>query len=142
MNKGKGILLCFSIFLNGCQDNNIQEFEYQKIDNKICAVKPNDVINAQDFDMFEPSFYYANDNPIEEINGKIYKISLSNFKDKKQKYIFCLDKNEFKNDYLETRLRVELKKGKTFRQYEFINYSCVLGDKLNISKDKAFEKCN
>ncbi|MEN8281698.1 hypothetical protein [Acinetobacter gerneri] len=137
----KKIFLCLPFFLTGCQDNTVKDFYYEIKGNEICAIKPKIIILSDRFDLFDSSFLYANGNANEELSRQIYEDSLKNLKNKEYKYIFCLERSQFKLDYLKTRLSVDLIKGDSYKEYTFVNYSCVLSDysKLNISKDKAFK---
>lgn len=139
----KKIFLCLPFILTGCKDNRIKNFDYEIKGNEICAIKPKIILSSDNFDLFDSSFLYANGNANEELSRQIYENSLKNLKNKEYKYIFCLERSQFKLDYLKTSFSIELKRGKTFRHYTFVNYSCVLSghSKLNISKDEAFKKC-
>ncbi|MCH4242705.1 hypothetical protein [Acinetobacter gerneri] len=139
----KKIFLCLPFILTGCQDNTVKDFYYEIEGNDICAVKPKEILSSTDFMRIDPYFLYANGNEIKNLPSLIYKNSLMNLKNNNSKYIFCIDKSNFKTDYLESQLSIDLRRGKTFRHYTFVNYSCVLSDnsKLNISKDEAFKKC-
>ncbi|WP_179998379.1 hypothetical protein [Acinetobacter sp. YH12239] len=137
-------ILLASIAISGCKEKRVDYFQYEIVDNEnICSLKHEEVFESQEFSMFDTFFRDISGNPNDELSETIYKQSLKNLSNNKSKYIFCFSKNNLKSDFLETYIQVELKKGKTFRQYEFENYFCLKNNSLVNFKDRknAIESC-
>ncbi|QER38981.1 hypothetical protein F2A31_04405 [Acinetobacter suaedae] len=113
----------------GCKENKAENFKYEYSDRKLCALKSNHIKSANEFGMLDSSFKY--------------KEILENLSNKNSHYIFCFDISKVKSDSLETQIRLEIKKGKYLRQYEFINYSCLSTQhtRLNLSKSEMMKIC-
>lgn len=120
-------------------------FQYKILNNEsICSLKPQEIYDSNDFSMFDTSFKNINGDFDDELSKKIYTQSLENLANKESKYIFCFSKDTLMSNFLETQIRVELKKGKNFRQYEFINYLCLSKNNsiMNFTdRDKSIKKC-
>ncbi|ENX21832.1 hypothetical protein F892_01070 [Acinetobacter vivianii] len=129
-------------FLWGCKEKQVEDFKYEFYGSKICALKTNDMRAANEFGLLDSSFKYKENIFDEKLSVDIYGESLKNLSNKQSKYIFCFDPLKVKYNSLETQIRLEIKKGKYLRQYEFINYSCLSGrdSKLNLSKNEIV-KC-
>lgn len=129
-------------FLWGCKEKKVEDFKYEFYGSKICALKTNDMRVANEFGLLDSSFKYKENIFDEKLSVDIYGESLKNLSNKQSKYIFCFDPLKVKYNSLETQIRLEIKKGKYLRQYEFINYSCLSGrdSKLNLSKNEIV-KC-
>lgn len=127
----------------GCKEKKVEDFKYEFYDSKLCALKTSDMRTANDFGLLDSSFKYKENIFDEKLSVDIYEKSLKNLSDKQNKYIFCFDPSKVKYNALETQIRLEIKKGKYLRQYEFVNYSCIYKDdfRLNLSKNEFF-KCN
>ncbi|MDH0032132.1 MULTISPECIES: hypothetical protein [unclassified Acinetobacter] len=136
-------IIFFLPLLLGCKEKKVEDFKYEFYDSKLCALKTSDMRVANDFGLLDSSFKYKENIFDEKLSVDIYEKSLKNLSDKQTQYIFCFDPLEVKYNGLETQIRLEIKKGKYLRQYEFINYSCVYKDdfRLNLSKNQ-FVKCN
>ncbi|MDF2416817.1 hypothetical protein GWP85_04695 [Acinetobacter beijerinckii] len=136
------IILLF-IFLLGCKEKRVEDFKYEFFGSKLCALKTSDMKAANEFGQLDSSFKYKENIFDEKLSADIYEESLKNLSNKKAKYIFCLDSSKVKHSSLETQIRLEIKKGKYLRRYEFVNHSCLskVGFILNISKDETV-KCN
>jgi hypothetical protein len=141
---GMIVILCFCFIVQGCKNKHVRDIEFEKVNQKICVLKPNVILNSDGFSQFDVSFFYANGNAVEDLTNKVYSSSIKNLNDHHQKYIFCLDQRDLKNDYLETQIWIELTKGKVVKEYEFRNYSCVLSGntQLNLSKKAAITYCD
>lgn len=125
------------LFIFGCKDKRSSHFTYEAVNNeKICALKPNTINEADEISMFDSSFKSMNGSFNEKISEMIYAQSLENLANKNNKYIFCVSKSELDGKFLESQIRVEIKKGKSLRQYEFINYSCLRRNLLDANDDK------
>lgn len=134
-----------SIILIGCKEKRVADFQYEILEDKsICSLKPQEIYDSNEFSMFDTSFKNESGSFNDELSKKIYAQSLKNLSNKDSKYIFCFSKDMLMSNYLETQIRIELKKGKSFRQYEFINYFC-LTKKTSImnfnSRDKSIREC-
>ena len=130
--------------ISACKEKRVHSFKYEIINNEsICALKPKDVFESNKFSMFDTFFRDISGNPNDELSETIYKQSLKNLSNKKNKYIFCFPKKSLKSNFLETYIQVELKSGKTFREYEFRNYFCLNNNNLINFKDRedAIESC-
>ncbi|GGI60752.1 hypothetical protein GCM10011446_22470 [Acinetobacter vivianii] len=140
MKRASMILLL--TFLWGCKEKQVEDFKYEFYGSKICALKTNDMRAANEFGLLDSSFKYKENIFDEKLSVDIYGESLKNLSNKQSKYIFCFDPLKVKYNSLETQIRLEIKKGKYLRQYEFINYSCLSGrdSKLNLSKNEIV-KC-
>ena len=119
------------------------DFNYEFSSSKICALKTSEMIAANDFGLLDSSFKYKGNVFDEKLSIDIHEESLKNLYKKKTNYIFCFDPLDVKYNGLETQIRLEIKKGKYLRQYEFVNYSCLSrnNSKLNLSKNEIV-KCN
>jgi len=139
--KRASIILLLT-FLWGCKEKQVEDFKYEFYGSKICALKTNDMRAANEFGLLDSSFKYKENIFDEKLLVDIYGESLKNLSNKQSKYIFCFDPLKVKYNSLETQIRLEIKKGKYLRQYEFINYSCLSGrdSKLNLSKNEIV-KC-
>lgn len=129
-------------FLWGCKEKQVEDFKYEFYGSKICALKTSDMRAANEFGLLNSSFKYKENIFDEKLSVYIYGESLKNLSNKQSKYFFCFDPLKVKYNSLETQIRLEIKKGKYLRQYEFINYSCLFGrdSKLNLSKNEIV-KC-
>lgn len=121
-------------FLLGCKEKKVADINYEFSGNKLCALKTSDMKAASEFGRLDSSFKYKEYFFDEKLSAAIYEESLKNLSNKKTKYIFCLDSSKVKYSSLETQIRLEIKKGKYLRQYEFINHSCLSKNyfKLNL----------
>nr|WP_277603273.1 hypothetical protein [Acinetobacter sp. ANC 3882] len=130
-------------FLSACKEKKVVDFNYEFSGSKLCALKTSDMIAANDFGLLDSSFKYKENVFDEKLSIDIHQQSLKNLYNKQTNYIFCFDPLKAKYNGLETQIRLEIKKGKYLRQYEFINYSCLSGNnsKLNVSKNEIV-KCN
>lgn len=130
-------------FLLACKEKRVSEFEYTLDQGKVCAIKPNEINTANGFGRLDSSFKYKIDSFDEQLSIDIYKETIENLPNKNINYIFCFDKSRTRANFLETRIMVEIKKGEYMRQYEFLNYSCLSKDKmdLNLSNNQAIKKC-
>lgn len=135
-------LILLFISLVGCKEKKVDDFKYEFYGGKICALKTSDMKAASDFGLLDSSFKYKEDVFDEKLSVDIYDESLKNLSNNQSKYIFCFDPLKVKYKSLETQIRLEIKKGKYLRQFEFINYSCLSGrdSKLNLSKNEIV-KC-
>lgn len=135
-------LILLFVSLVGCKEKKVDDFKYEFYGRKICALKTNDMKAASDFGLLDSSFKYKEDVFDEKLSVDIYDESLKNLSNNQSKYIFCFDPLKVKYKSLETQIRLEIKKGKYLRQFEFINYSCLSGrdSKLNLSKNEIV-KC-
>ena len=135
-------LILLFISLVGCKEKKVDDFKYEFYGGKICALKTSDMKAASDFGLLDSSFKYKEDIFDEKLSVDIYDESLKNLSNNQSKYIFCFDLLKVKYKSLETQIRLEIKKGKYLRQFEFINYSCLSGrdSKLNLSKNEIV-KC-
>lgn len=135
-------LILLFISLVGCKEKKVDDFKYEFYGGKICALKTSDMKAASDFGLLDSSFKYKEDIFDEKLSVDIYDESLKNLSNNQSKYIFCFDPLKVKYKSLETQIRLEIKKGKYLRQFEFINYSCLSGrdSKLNLSKNEIV-KC-
>ncbi|ERP94994.1 hypothetical protein Q674_06015 [Acinetobacter sp. COS3] len=135
-------LILLFISLVGCKEKKVNDFKYEFYGGKICALKTSDMKAASDFGLLDSSFKYKEDVFDEKLSVDIYDESLKNLSNNQSKYIFCFDPLKVKYKSLETQIRLEIKKGKYLRQFEFINYSCLSGrdSKLNLSKNEIV-KC-
>lgn len=136
-------IIFLAIILVGCKEKRVSEFEYTLDQGKICAIKPKDIYKADGFGLFD-SFFKSKENMFyDNLSVIVYKDSLNNLNNKSNKYIFCFFEKELKYNFLETRIMLEIKKGKYMRQYEFVNYSCLSKDKidLNLSNNQAIKEC-
>ncbi|WP_287910433.1 hypothetical protein [Acinetobacter sp.] len=138
------VVLSFCLVVQGCKKKYIQDFEYERVNQNICVLKPQAIFNSDDFSMLDIVFLYANGNVNDALTSKVYQSSVQNLKDPQQKYIFCLNQLDFFKDYLETQIRIELIRDNMIQEYEFRNYSCVLlpQTQLNLSKNKAMKYCD
>lgn len=129
-------------FLWGCKEKQVEDFKYEFYGSKICALKTSDMRVANEFGLLDSSFKYKENIFDEKLSVDIYDEILKNLSNKKSKYIFCFDTLKVKYNSFETQIRLEIKKGKYLRQFEFINYSCLSGrdSKLNLSKNEIV-KC-
>ena len=129
--------------LVGCKEKKMTDFKYEFSSSKICALKTSEMIAANDFGLLDSSFKYKGNVFDEKLSTDIHEESLKNLYKKKTNYIFCFDPLDVKYNGLETQIRLEIKKGKYLRQYEFVNYSCLSrnNSKLNLSKNEIV-KCN
>jgi len=129
-------------FLWGCKEKQVEDFKYEFYGSKICALKTSGMKAANDFGLLDSSFKHKENIFDEKLSVDIYGESLKNLSNKQSKYIFCFDPLKVKYSSLETQIRLEIKKGKYLRQFEFINYSCLSGrdSKLNLSKNEIV-KC-
>ena len=129
--------------LVGCKEKKMKDFKYEFSSSKICALKTSEMIAANDFGLLDSSFKYKGNVFDEKLSIDIHEESLKNLYKKKTNYIFCFDPLDVKYNGLETQIRLEIKKGKYLRQYEFVNYSCLSrnNSKLNLSKNEIV-KCN
>ena len=138
-----GILLV-SILMVGCKEKRVRYFQYQIVNSEIiCSLKQEGIFESKDFSMFDTFFRDISGNPNDELSETIYKQSLKNLSNKKNKYVFCFSKKSLKSNFLETYIQVELKSGKTFREYQFRNYFCLNNNNLINFKDRedAIESC-
>ncbi|MDA3442024.1 hypothetical protein MJ046_16960 [Acinetobacter bereziniae] len=138
------VFLAVLLSIAGCKDKKVDSFQYEIVNNEIiCSLKPKEVFESKEFARFDTFFKDLNGNPNDELSNSIYTQSLKNLSNKKSKYIFCFSKKDMRSDFLETYIQVELQRGKTFRQYEFINYFCLKNNKLiNFSdREKSIEMC-
>lgn len=138
------VFLIALLSIVSCKDKKVDSFQYEIINNEIiCSLKPKEVFESKEFARFDTFFKDLNGNPNDELSNSIYTQSLKNLSNRKSKYIFCFSKKEMRSDFLETYIQVELQRGKTFRQYEFINYFCLKNNKLiNFSdREKSIEMC-
>lgn len=135
-------LILLFISLVGCKEKKVDDFKYEFYGGKICALKTSDMKAASDFGLLDSSFKYKEDIFDEKLSVDIYDESLKNLSNNQSKYIFCFDPLKVKYKSLATQIRLEIKKGKYLRQFEFINYSCLSGrdSKLNLSKNEIV-KC-
>lgn len=135
-------LILLFISLVGCKEKKLDDLKYEFYGGKICALKTSDMKAASDFGLLDSSFKYKEDVFDEKLSVDIYDESLKNLSNNQSKYIFCFDPLKVKYKSLETQIRLEIKKGKYLRQFEFINYSCLSGrdSKLNLSKNEIV-KC-
>ena len=129
-------------FLWGCKEKQVEDFKYEFYGSKICALKTSDMRAANEFGLLDSSFKYKENIFDEKLSVDIYDEILKNLSNKKSKYIFCFDPLKVKYNSFETQIRLEIKKSKYLRQFEFINYSCLSGrdSKLNLSKNEIV-KC-
>lgn len=129
-------------FLWGCKEKQVEDFKYEFYGSKICALKTSDMKAANEFGLLDSSFKYKENIFDEKLSVDIYGESLKNLSNKQSKYIFCFDPLKVKYNSFETQIRLEIKKGKYLRQFEFIDYSCLSGrdSKLNLSKNEIV-KC-
>lgn len=127
-------LILLFISLVGCKEKKVDDFKYEFYGGKICALKTSDMKAASDFGLLDSSFKYKEDIFDEKLSVDIYDESLKNLSNNQSKYIFCFDPLKVKYKSLETQIRLEIKKGKYLRQYEFINHSCLSKNyfKLNL----------
>ncbi len=137
------IILTF-VFLLSCKEKRIEDFKYEFSGHQLCALKTSDMKAASDFGLLDSSFKYKEDFFDEKLSVDIYDESLKNLSNNQSKYIFCFDPLKVKYKSLETQIRLEIKKGKYLRQYEFRNYSCLSGrdSKLNLSKNEMIKICS
>lgn len=135
-------MLLLMAFLGGCKEKQTENFNYEFSGHQLCALKTSDMKAASDFGLLDSSFKYKEDVFDEKLSVDIYDESLKNLSNNQSKYIFCFDPLKVKYKSLETQIRLEIKKGKYLRQFEFINYSCLSGrdSKLNLSKNEIV-KC-
>nr|WP_051065105.1 hypothetical protein [Acinetobacter beijerinckii] len=142
MLKQISIILLF-VFLLGCKEKQVEDFKYEFYGSKLCALKTSDMIAAHEFGLLDISFKHKESIFDEKLSIDIYEESLKNLSNKQSKSIFCFEPLKVKYSSLETQIRLEIKKGKYLRQYEFVNHSCLSkgGFILNISKDEVV-KCN
>lgn len=140
--KQISIILLF-VFLLGCKEKQVEDFKYEFYGSKLCALKTSDMIAAHEFGLLDISFKHKESIFDEKLSIDIYEESLKNLSNKQSKSIFCFEPLKVKYNSLETQIRLEIKKGKYLRQYEFVNHSCLSkgGFILNISKDEVV-KCN
>lgn len=138
--KQISIILLF-VFLLGCNENQVEDFKYEFYGSKLCALKTSDMIAAHEFGLLDISFKHKESIFDEKLSIDIYEESLKNLSNKQSKSIFCFEPLKVKYSSLETQIRLEIKKGKYLRQYEFINYSYLSGrdSKLNLSKNEIIE---
>lgn len=137
-------ILFASISIIACKEKRVHYFQYEIVNNQsICSLKHQELFESKEFSMFDTFFRDIGENPNDELSQSIYKQSLKNLSNKKTKYIFCFSKNSFKSDFLETHIQIELKRGKTLRQYEFKNFFCLKNNNLINFKDKdvAIKSC-
>lgn len=129
-------------FLWGCKEKKVEDFKYEFYGSRICALKTSDIRAANEFGLLDSSFKYKENIFDEKLSVDIYDESLKNLSNKQSKYIFCFDPLKVEYNSLETQIRLEIKKGKYLRKFEFINYSCLSGrdSKLNLSKNEIV-KC-
>lgn len=129
-------------FLWGCKEKQVEDFKYEFYGSRICALKTSDIRAANEFGLLDSSFKYKENIFDKKLSVDIYDESLKNLSNKQSKYIFCFDPLKVEYNSLETQIRLEIKKGKYLRQFEFINYSCLSGrdSKLNLSKNEIV-KC-
>lgn len=127
-------LILLFISLVGCKEKKVDDFKYEFYGGKICALKTSDMKAASDFGLLDSSFKYKEDIFDEKLSVDIYDESLKNLSNNQSKYIFCFDPLKVKYKSLATQIRLEIKKGKYLRQYEFINHSCLSKNyfKLNL----------
>ncbi|TCM59884.1 hypothetical protein EC844_1374 [Acinetobacter calcoaceticus] len=143
------ILRFFLIFIIpfstlGCKEKKVDYFKYEEIDSeKVCALKPKQINEADSTSMFDSSFKTINGKFNEKISSIIYEQSLENLSIKKNKYIFCISKKTLDEGFLESQIRVEIKKGSYLRQYEFVNYLCLKNGNIKnyVDIDQVKEKC-
>lgn len=137
------IILTF-VFLLGCKEKRIEDFKYEFSGHQLCALKTSEMSAANEFGLLDSSFKYKEDIFDEKLSIDIYEESLKKLSNKQSKYIFCIATSSIKAGTLETLIRLEIKKGKYLRQYEFINYSCLSGrnSKLNLSKNEMIKICS
>ncbi|ENU23086.1 hypothetical protein F993_02234 [Acinetobacter proteolyticus] len=137
-------IILLLVFLLGCKEKRVEDFKYKFSGHRLCAVKTNDINAASEFGLFDSSFNDEGNSFDEQMSIEIYKESLENLSNKNSPYIFCFDSSKLKDGTLETQIRLEIKKGKYLRQYEFINHSCLSrsGSALNLSKDQAVQVCS
>jgi hypothetical protein len=138
------IILSSCLIVQGCKKKYIQDFKYERVNQNICALKPQAIFNSDDFSRLDIVFLYANGNVNDVLTSKVYQSSLHNLENHQQKYMFCLNQVDFFKDYLETQIRIELIQDTMIKEYEFRNYSCVLlhHTQLNLSKNKAMKYCD
>lgn len=136
-------LVLLLTFLLGCKEKKVEDFKYEFYGSKLCALKTSDMKAANEFGLLDSSFKYKENIFDEKLSIDIYKESLKNLSNKQTKYIFCFDPLKVKYNSLETQIRLEIKKGKYLRQYEFINYSCLSTQhtRLNLSKSEMMKIC-
>ncbi|WP_436860566.1 hypothetical protein [Acinetobacter haemolyticus] len=136
-------LILLFISLVGCKEKKVDDFKYEFYGGKICALKTSDMKAASDFGLLDSSFKYKEDVFDEKLSVDIYDESLKNLSNNQSKYIFCFDPLKVKYKSLETQIRLEIKKGKYLRQFEFINYSCLSTQhtRLNLSKSEMMKIC-
>ncbi|OBY75984.1 MULTISPECIES: hypothetical protein [Acinetobacter] len=137
-------MLLVLVFLLGCKEKQVEDFKYEVSGHQLCAVKTNDINTASEFGLFDSSFHSQGNSFDEQMSVEIYHESLDNLSNKESRHIFCFDTSKLKDGALETQIRLEIKKGKYLRQYEFINYSCLssFGSELNLSKDQVVQVCS
>ncbi len=141
----KQIYIIFTfVFLLGCKEKRIEDFKYEFSGHQLCALKTSEMSAANEFGLLDSSFKYKEDIFDEKLSIDIYEESLKKLSNKQSKYIFCIATSSIKAGTLETLIRLEIKKGKYLRQYEFINYSCLSGrnSKLNLSKNEMIKICS
>lgn len=136
-------IILLLVFLLGCKEKQVEDFKYEFSGRQLCAVKTNDINAASEFGLFDSSFKDEGNSFVEQMSVEIYKESLENLSNKESRYIFCFDTLKLKDGTLETQIRLEIKKGKYLRQYEFINHSCLSAydSKLNLSESKMMQIC-
>lgn len=136
-------ILLLMVFLGGCKEKQTENFDYEVSGHQLCALKTSVMSAANEFGLLDSSFKYKENVFDEKLSIDIYEESLKKLSNKQSKYIFCIDTSSIKAGTLETQIRLEIKKGKYLRQYEFINYSCLSArnSKLNLSKNEII-KCN
>ncbi|MDR0236032.1 hypothetical protein [Acinetobacter sp.] len=141
---GLFLVLSFCLIGQGCKKKYVQVFEYAQVVHEICALKPQAILDSDQFAMFDIAFFYANGNANDQLTHKLYQQSINNLNDRGQKYIFCINQQDMLKDYLETQIQIELIHKESVQSYEFINYSCVQKKpvKLNLDKREAFKLCD
>ncbi|MCH7305313.1 hypothetical protein MMP74_13140 [Acinetobacter sp. NIPH 1869] len=137
------IILTF-VFLLGCKEKRIEDFKYEFSGHQLCALKTSEMSVANEFGLLDSSFKYKENVFDEKLSIDIYEESLKKLSNKQSKYIFCIATSSIKAGTLDTQIRLEIKKGKYLRQYEFRNYSCLSGrnSKLNLSKNEMIKICS
>lgn len=59
---GLFLILSFCLIGQGCKKKYVQVFEYTQVVHKICALKPQTILDSDQFAMFDIAFFYANGN--------------------------------------------------------------------------------
>lgn len=138
MKTSAGLILItiLTSFLSGCKSKTIDFLTYElNKNNEVCAIKPTDIKEADMVSMFDGSFKSIDGKFNEKLSEITYKQSLINLADTHNNYLFCIPKSSFNGNFLESQIRVEIKKGKYLKQYEFINYFCIKNNIISNYKD-------